>query len=406
MIDVRWSPPTDLQANSAFNVLGANVYRSTDSEAGPYIRLNSGPVGSSFWRDETRIALSLREDVSGSFLSRGADGDGHGRYVFRTRHSPIVLHPSPGSANATNLNVQVFVNGVQAFVQSIDSVHGLVSLRVTPTFDVASQVQSPAVLPTSDSDVVLATYKYVASQVTTRLARRVFYRVTTVASDVGTGRLVETPLALAAQTNSQEIEKLNWIWREAIRRNGWILDQGGERCKVFIRKTGGHRCGCWTSSHRQARSDCLNCFGTSFVGGYDGPYDITIAPDDGAKSITRSNRGLSMEHVQDTWTGPSPLLSQRDVIVKANGDRYGIGPVRMPSNRGMQLQQFFEMAHIDDSDIRYKIAIPDTSLMRAPETRYQAPGKGGATPMTSETAGIPDEREIRSNTVTGQNHDY
>jgi hypothetical protein len=405
VVDIRWTSPAEINSNTCFDLIGVNVYRSFDSEFGPYFRLNTLPVGSTFWRDATHEVVALQEDVSGSFTARGPESDPAGRYMFRTKHKPIVIHPSPGSANCTNLNVQVTVNGAAAFVETIYADQGIVELRKTATFDVASQEMSPPVLPTGSSDVVLATYRYVRQEVVTRLAQRIFYRITTVARD-DTGALIETPLNRAAQSANLEVEKLDWIWAEAVRRNRWIRDQGAERVKVFIRRAVGHRCGCHSDLHKQASSDCRVCFGTGILGGYDGPYDVTIAPDDSEKRITQTNRGRTVEHTYETWTGPSPLLSQRDFIVKLNGDRYGIGAVRMPSNRGMILQQHFPIQRLDEADVRYAVPIPDPRFLAAPQTRYQVKGEGGSTPMVTEKKNILDEREIRGNTVTFENHEY
>ena len=78
------------------------------------------------------------------------------------------------------------------------------------------------------------------------------------------------------------IEKLDYIWREAVRRNRWILDQGGERIKIFIRKAVGISCGCSSDTHRHPSATCEVCFGTGIIDGYDGPFDSIIAPDDAA----------------------------------------------------------------------------------------------------------------------------
>lgn len=402
-VDLRWSSPSDLVANSKFSVLGVNVYRSFDSEFGPWIRLNTAPVGSTFYRDKTQVILALQEDVSQSFVARG-DLDPNGRWVFRTRNRPIHLEGQEWIPNVTNANVHVTVNGVPAYVDAIDAYLGEVLLRDIPTFDPVSQKMSLAVLPSSPSDVVLATYKHVSNEVKTSLGRRIFYRVTAVASDPSTGELLETALERAAAASNHEVERIDHIWSEAVRRNRWILDQGGERVKLFIQKSVGQRCGCWVPSHRQASKDCLGCYGTGVLGGYDGPYDITIAPDDGEKAVSQGNRGRTLSHSYDSWTGPSPLLSQRDFIVKLNGDRYAVGAVKSPSNRGMVLQQFFPVSHLDETDIRYRVPMPDPSRLQAPRTRYEVAGLGSSTPMVTEREAIPDEREIRSNTVTGENH--
>lgn len=405
-IDIRWTCPGQIAANTKFNILGVNIYRSFDSEYGPWFRVNTTPVGSTFWRDKTQVVLSLQENVSGSFVKSGPETDPEGKYIFNTKFKPIVLYPSIGVANCTDLNVQVTVNGVRSPVQRIWANDGAVEICNYPYYDVASQKPVGPVLPQSPNDIVLATYKYITNEVKTNLAGRIFYRITTVAYDADSQQLVETPLERAAKTNSRETEKLDYIWAEAIRRQHWILYQGGERVKVFIRRTVGPVCGCYVDTHGQAKADCPVCYGTKIIGGYDGPYDIIIAPDDAEKSIKQSNRGRSFTQSYETWTVPSPLLSQRDFIVKLNGDRYGLGPVRVPTNRGMQLQQHFSISHLDEPDIRYTVPIPDPYFMEFPQTRYIRPGEGESIPMMTEKKNIPDERELRYNTVTSENIVY
>ncbi len=402
--DLRWTSPTEIPANTQFDILGVNVYRSFDSEYGPYSRLNALPIGSDFYRDRLLIRVSMNENVSGKFIARG-DTDPDGKWIFTTQFRPIIIDTtSARSPNVTNLNVHVTINDRKAFVASINSKMGEVELYRHATFDVASQVQNPAILPQSPSDVVLATYRYILErEIPSELDQKTYYRVTTVAVDRNTGVLLETPLDRAAEANNRQIETLDWIWREAIRRNRWMLGQGGEPVKLFKQKLVGPRCGCYNYSHKQPLATCHICYGTGVIGGYDGPYDILIAPEDGERSIAQGNRGRTVQHPYDTWTGPSPLLTQRDFFVKLNGDRYGIGPVRMPSNRGIQLQQFFTTSHLDTYDIRYTVPVIQTELLVFPETRYLVPGQGKETPMMTDREDIPAERQYRGNTVTFEN---
>lgn len=396
--DLRWSDPAELPGNGRFSIMGVNVYRSFGSEFGPFYRVNAVPVGALFWRDMATTKVVLQEDVSQNFAI-GPDGE----YVFNTKHSPIIIDPIPGGINCVRMNMRVTVDGGYAVVDWLDSVNGVFRLSSQNVFDVINQQTTPAVLPKSDgSSTVLASYRYVDNPIPDTLDKRVFYRVTTVAYDVD-GNILETPVDEAATANSYEVEKLNYIWREAIRRNSWILDHGGERVKVFIRKNGGTPCGCQSDLHGQPKSDCESCFGAGFVGGYDGPYDITIAPDDAEMNFKQEIRGRSVVKQYETWTGPSPLLSQRDFILKLNGDRYGIGPVRMPSNRGMQLQQFFVTSHLDSADIRYKVPAVSPVTFMFPATRYTIPGRGDATPMITNADQVPAERQDRGNTVTYEN---
>jgi len=402
--DLRWTSPSEIPANTKFNIVGVNVYRSFDSEYGPYDRLNALPIGTDFFRDRLLVRVAMNENVSNAFVARG-NTDPNGQWIFQVKHKPIVIDTSSAhSPNITNLNVHVTINGRQAFVRSINVPTGEVEISRNATFDVAAQVQTPAVLPQSPNDVVLATYRYrLQREIPSDLDQKTYYRVTTVAVDKDTGVLLETPLHKAAEANNRMIEQLDWIWREAIRRNRFMLGQGGEPVKLFKQKLVGPKCGCYDYSRKQPDVTCLVCYGTSIIGGYDGPYDIIIAPEDGERAIKQDFRGRSVAHPYDTWTGPSPLLTQRDFFVKLNGDRYGIGPVRMPSNRGMQLQQFFTTSHLDIPDIRYSVPVIQTQLLVFPETRYLVPGEGKETPMMTNRDSIPAERQYRANTVAGEN---
>ena len=399
-MDVWWSDPSLLSVNTKFNIIGVNVYRSFDSEYGPYLKMNADPIEANVFRDRITARVVINEDVSSSFVAWG-EQDPTGRYIFRTRNTPIQILASIGKNSVPN-NMFVTIDSTEARVLSITSKTGEVTLDTSPYFDVASQQTFPPIIPTRNS-VVLASYRYLDGQSKTSLIRRVFYRVTTVA-ELDSGGLIETDIEKANQCNNQEVETMDWIWREAIRRNRWILEQGGERVKVFVRKSVGTVCGCSTDEHKQAASDCEVCYGTRIIGGYEGPYDILIAPDDAEKKSEQSNRGRSFIHSYETWTGPHPLLSQRDFIVKLNGDRYGIGPVRMPSNRGNQLQQFFNIGHIDEGDIRYKVPVMDTTYLTIPKTMLNVEGRGMASPMVTENAVLTDDVELRGKTVTWGNH--
>jgi len=433
--DLRWTSPSELQANTDFDILGVNVYRSFDSEYGPFYRLNLLPIGTNFYRDKLLTRVAIQEDASNSYVATG-NTDPNGDWIIQVKNKPIVV-TSTGTTNCTNLNAVVTIDGVQAYVDSINTLTGEIKLRRSPTFDVASQTMKSAVLPpvpviedgcdpfaerayaptgavgqggtgpggsVQPPAVTLVTYRYVAQDETpTGLDQKTFYRATTVGRDTQTGEVLETPLARAAACNNRQVEQLDYIWREAVRRNKWLLFQGGERAKVFIRKQVGPRCGCYSVTNKQPDATCLTCYGTGVVGGYDGPFDIILSPEDGERAVGQNNRGRTIAHPYETWTGPSPLLSQRDFIVKLNGDRYGLGPVKMPTNRGMQLQQFFSISKLDSNDIRCQVPVLDTTVLVSPQTRYVVPGRGDATPMMTEREAIPDEREIRGNTATFEN---
>jgi len=407
VFDLSWDDPSVMAANSRFQVCGVNIYRSFDSEFGPFERLTEDLVGSNFFRDHTNNEVVFEEKVyDQQWIHRGENvGSNHEpRYVFKTCFYPLVNEASQAIPNYDRDSVIVTVDGVRAQIRSIKGETGEVELETRSFPDVVKQKLFPAVIPTDTSDVRV-TYRYNRSLVKTDLGTRVFYRITTVGAPIIPGLSVirpedlrETPLERAAVTNSREIEKLDYIWKEGVRRNRWILQQGGERVKVFIRKTVGQTCACYSITHKQPKNDCTVCFGVGIVGGYEGPFDTVIAPDDAERQVVHSEQGFQQQHTYEVWTGPAPLLSQRDFLVKINGERYSIGGVRMPTNRGMVLQQHFNIGYIDEQDIRYKILMNNgRSYVNQASPAALLPAE-----ITSKE-NIPDERELKGRTATWEN---
>jgi hypothetical protein len=426
--DLRWEDPSQLSANSRFILTGVNVYRSFDSEYGPFERVTEMPIGSTFWRDRTDTERVVDEDVSGRFVLFGrkdsATGSAAPRYVFKTLYDPIVKSGSQGVFAHEGSDVKVFVDGMEARVLRVYGRVGEVEIDAAfpydptvhgnnaATFEPGTQTYQKHVIPREGSRVTCS-YVRLRHLVRTDLANRIFYRFTTVGipvnvplSVVQATDLVETPLEEAASTSNFEIEKLDYIWREAIRRNRFILEQGGERVRVLLQKNNGIPCPCIQDDyHGQPMNDCRVCFGASFIGGYDGPYDIIMAPDDGEKKIRQSDIGRTVEHGYDVFTGPSPLMRHRDFIVKINGDRYSVGAVRMPSNRGMILQQHFTIGHIDEKDIRYRV--PMDSPVKYPAVEFKPGGpehEAEAEPTFKPE--VPEEEQLKGRSPCWANIEF
>ena len=416
MYDLRWDDPSSLALNSVYQLLGVNLYRSFDSEYGPFDRISELLICSNFWRDQTDNELVVDEDVTDRFVFKGEEESAAGaavpRWVFKTLHSPIVR---PGSqAVTTDLpdDVWVKIDGVTVRPLAVHGFSGEVEIDPYIYADVTRQLYAPSLVPGPNSRVT-CTYRRNRSLLRTDLAQRVFYRVTTVGVPVGCDLsqvqcqdLVETPLEYATPTNSMEIEKLDYIWREGVRRNRFILEQGGERVKLFLRKHVGVPCSCVPDAyHKQPINDCPKCYGTGFYGGYEGPYDALIAPDDAERRISQKETGRSLEHTYEVWTGPTPILSQRDFLVKLNGERYSIGAVRFPSNRGMVLQQHFNIGHLDEQDIRYRVPVGDPIKYPAAQFAPAGPELEADTSITDKP-NIPDERELRGRSKAWENTEY
>lgn len=427
------------KSNSRWSIAGVNVYRSDNGERGPYIRINKFPIGSLCCRDFTDNTLIEDEVVQwdGSWVSKGSATNSY-RWTFRTYFFPITKPPeaslrgslTPKVATPANAPSDVIlkINKVVVPVSDVFGPNGEVTLINQPAWDMAREKTIPAALPSEDGTTeVTVTYWYNRNLVKTSLDRstQIFYRLTTVALDPTTpSGYTETPLSYSPPVSVAQVETMDYIWRESIRRNNWILEQGGERVKLFKRKVSGIACPCRVDErtfeyNQQPSNRCQSCFGTGFIGGYDGPIDIIVAPDDAERRVSQSPNGRRLEHTYEVWTGPSPAVTQRDFIVKQTNERYSIGPVRRPSNRGLPLQQHFNIGYLDEQDVRYRIPLDGLVELPWPQTRTTdqntpcdpaPPHPVGfdyqATPMETDKSNIPDERQQRGRSPVWANTTY
>jgi len=380
VLDLRWDDPSILRGNSVYTVVGVNIYRSDVSDRGPFYRINDFPVGSTFWRDQTENVFIDREVVSWAtgWKFKG-DAPNSREWTLRTQY-PIVKrydsapYQKPTAADAIT-DVALYIDGVQVEVDRVFGPSGEVTLINNPYFDVATERMIPPVIP-SETSLVEVSYYANRNHVQSGLDLNLFYRLTTVALDSETpSGYTETELAMCEPFSTVEVERLDYIWKEAIRRNHWILQQGGERVKIFICRTAGVPCSCSIDPRtreflKQPANNCLTCFGTGYVGGYEGPFDTIVAPDDAERRIAQTPWGRRKEHTYEVFMTNSPVVTQRDFIVKQTNERYSIGAVRRPTNRGNLLQQHFNIGYLDEGDIRYQVPIDGVAQLVWPQTRY------------------------------------
>jgi len=359
-IDIRWDSPSNLLGNEGWIIIGVNIYRSKGSDRGPFHRLNVLPINSTFYRD-TFKHTTIHNEVVDEWISFGNQAEDP--YRFKTKY-PIARVGGLGEPSFSGRDVLVLVNGNEIPARYVFGVTGEVSLSLGSSSD-PIKLQKWEEYKFSKEDEITVSYTSYDPNDRLRvgLDKKDFYRISTVAKDPNTDELHETPLEYCTPFSDMQIERIDYIWREGIRRNNWMLEQGGERVKVFIRRSSGNPCLCRSfdpktlTYAKQPDSLCKICFGTGFIGGYDGPYDLIIAPDEAERRISQLSQGRRKEHTYEVWIGPSPVVSQRDFIVKQNNDRYSIGAVRYPSNRGNILQQHFNISYLDSNDIRYSVAI-------------------------------------------------
>lgn len=365
ILDIRWDNPALLPENSAFSVLGVNVYRSFDSESGPYSLITPAPLSVGVYRDATSNSLIADEVVTN--LERANNPQGEWR--FKTKFSPVVK-PSVTDGLGTLVEGQLALpqdiivkidngdgNGLMEVpIYKMNGLTGEITLISQKILDPAIDKLIPPRLPTMFPGSLTVSYYINTNRIRPNLNNRIFYKVTTVGVDKD-GNQLESDIEYSKAVHIYEQEKTDWAWKEAIRRNRWILEQGGERVKLFIRKWNGQICEEFSETHQNSPNDCPICFGTNFVGGFEGPFDIIIAPPDAEKNIRLTDIGLHVDYTWQTWTGPSPLLNKRDIVVRPSGERFTVGSVNYVGSRGAIYQQMFTVSQIDSSDIIYQVGI-------------------------------------------------
>lgn len=408
--DIRWDNPAIITQNSGLNIIGCNVYRSTDSPYGPYVKINDTPVTVLFYRDET-IEQPVVNEIATPTLRYSLEPGS--RWLVYAQNRPVIMPGTNGNPSTRIQDIKVEIdNGDGNFLEmpayGLNGITGEVELINFPVYNYSVQQIVPPRLPTPPNGRVRLSYSYLRHSVLTNLSQRIYYKVTSVAADPNDGNnTIETPLTEISDRSAFDIEALDFIWREAILRNRWILEQGGERVKIFLRKRMGQTCPNHQQNYGQAYNDCPICLGTSIIGGYLGPYDAIIAPPETDKMIELADMGLHIRYDWATWTTNYPLLNTRDVVVRQNNERYVIGPVNPQGSRGAIYQQHFTMSIIDQADIRYQIPITGAETqVPASYDAYRETAPTEASPVINAKPEIPQERIIRGRTVTFENITY
>lgn len=406
-IDIRWDNPKIIPQNSGLNILGCNVYRSTDNPYGPYLKVNDTPITVLFYRDQTEEEYVIDENATPSLKHVLEPKE---RWLVYSQQKPIIMPNTNGQVSNRVEDVVVKIDdGSGIFLEvpafRVNGPTGEIELIKEPSYNYELQQIIPARLPTPPAGRVRISYRFLKHSILTVLNQRIFYKVTTVAVDPDdSSATIETPLEEVSDRSAFDVEIIDYIWREAILRNRWLLEQAGERVKIFIRKWMGETCPSHEVNYGQSYNDCKICLGTNIVGGWDGPYDVIIAPPESEKMVELADMGLHIRYDWVTWMGCWPLLNPRDVIVRQNNERYVVGPVTPQGSRGCIYQQHFSMSYIDQGDIRYQIPVTGgEDQVPSSYSAYREPKPTDASPDINDKPEIPPERNLRGRTVVWEN---
>ena len=283
-------------------------------------------------------------------------------YVIYLSKRPVVDNTGTNNPTDDIAHIDLTIDGQHAYIRQLQGLEGLIEIETEKVYDEVKKKFFTPIVPNEFSTVIVK-YRVPYSTTNIRLRKNYFYKVTCVTSNDETDLDLISPECLKP-------EKMTYILEEAVRRNAWMLDQGGERVLLYIKKRAGINCRCTyrdlkERTHKQPDQDCDICFGSGFVGGFDGPFPIVIAPLTTEQRVQQTERGLKLAYQIETWIGPTPIVSQRDMIIRRNGDRCLVGPLTpVEGPGGVIAQQHFVVEILDTTDIRYKfnIVLPDRKL--------------------------------------------
>ena len=145
--------------------------------------------------------------------------------------------------------------------------------------------------------------------------------------------------------------------REKLR---WLQAMGGEKVLLYKRRVTGQVCPNFDVVRRQHQVDLVDsCFGTNFIGGYYGPFEITVSHSTLAPQRIRiyENAGLRREFVSTSWFLWEPQIINKDLIVRRNGQRLWITNVQQSKWRHHILRQMCNFEEIERSSPLYKLPI-------------------------------------------------
>ena len=338
-------------------------------------------------------------------------------YCIQTSRFPIV--DSSGTNKPTDKieEINVTINGQKAYIKQLMGIEGTIFLETDRAYDeIKKQWFTPPV--PDEYSTVLVSYKVKFHTTNVHLRKNYFYKISCLTIED------ETDLDLI-ESEYLKPEKLNYIWEEAIRRNAWIRDQGGERVLLFIKMRAGEVCSCVLRdvkqrTHVKPDKDCPICYGSGFVGGFFGPVPVIIAPLTAENKISQTERGMKLDLQVETWIGNFPLVTQRDMIVRRNGDRMLIGPVTSVEVHGTLTQQHFTIENIDPKDVRYQFPIQplqnqfiegtpgiDKDGIRVPEVTSAKEREELTTSidkLAHENKNV--DRQVRGRSITFENIEY
>jgi hypothetical protein len=171
--------------------------------------------------------------------------------------------------------------------------------------------------------------------------------------DIGIINSTQEPLAF---TPSPDIT--DYFAREIISRLKVGLQMTGQKVKWLQRKWDGEKCSCWDDVRQQSDANCELCYGTGWVSGFYPAKEIYVSfANIAVKQLVLQEHGIKNIITPMNWTINFPILKNKDILVKQNGERYWIDTISQTLFRSQITRQQFTSELVENSSVLYKINV-------------------------------------------------
>ena len=205
---------------------------------------------------------------------------------------------------------------------------------------------------------------------------KIYYRVVVTNRETGTSEVFpkQGGYKLAAKPDLAALEMARMT-------NLKLKEFSGRKVWVFPKRKGGQRCSvCFDPvSQRKMRSQCSNCFDTTWVGGYHAPvetYALIVTPNE---QTIHANFGNVENENTSLQLGNYPELFEGDIIVEAENVRWRVASTISKIKKARSLvRQQAALHRIPKGDIEYKLPINLSddeikNLSASPDRNYTNP---------------------------------
>lgn len=183
----------------------------------------------------------------------------------------------------------------------------------------------------------------------------------------------------------------DYIALEIVRLNNLLLHRYTGRVLAYCPiRTQGSRCPvCYDKKKdRGDSSQCSECFGSTFQGGYYDPINVLIDINPSPSVIQVANFGKLEDNQTACFMANYPLAKPNDMIVEPTNRRWRVVQVNTVTKNRYIVQQFLQLQEIDRSDAEYLFEV-DLDL-KAPAEDFVGffPKKYSPKTVPSEGSGL------------------